>query len=86
MKKNTAFAATAIAALTMAAGCASMSSAKKSDMANKGECWGVNKCKAQGECGGSGHACAGQNECAGKGWISLAKADCDSQGGKFKLK
>lgn len=39
-------------------------------------CYGVNKCKGTGECGGKGHACAGENECAGKGWIKLDKEKC----------
>jgi uncharacterized membrane protein len=39
-------------------------------------CYGVNKCKATGECGGKGHSCAGENECAGKGWLKLDKDKC----------
>jgi uncharacterized membrane protein len=39
-------------------------------------CYGINKCKGTGECGGKGHSCAGENECAGKGWIKLEKEKC----------
>jgi len=39
-------------------------------------CYGVNKCKGVGDCGGKGHGCAGKNECAGKGWIKLDKETC----------
>lgn len=39
------------------------------------ECWGVNKCKGQGECGGKGHSCAGQNGCKGQGWVTAKDAD-----------
>jgi len=49
----------------------------------KGECYGVNACKGQGECGGKGHSCAGYNACKGHGWITLTKTDCDAKKGKF---
>jgi uncharacterized membrane protein len=39
-------------------------------------CYGVNKCKGTGDCGGVGHSCAGQNECAGHGYIELDPDDC----------
>ena len=47
------------------------------------ECYGVNKCKGTGECGGKGHSCAGKNECAGKGWVKLDKEKCLAQGGRL---
>ena len=40
------------------------------------ECWGVNKCKGTGECGGKGHSCSGKNDCAGQGWLKLDKEKC----------
>jgi uncharacterized membrane protein len=40
------------------------------------KCYGVNKCKGSGECGGKGYSCAGKNECAGHGWIKLDKDEC----------
>ena len=40
------------------------------------ECWGVNKCKGTGECGGKGHSCNGKNECAGQAWLKLDKEKC----------
>lgn len=49
------------------------------------ECYGVNKCKAQGECGGKGHDCAGHNDCAGKGWVTLDKQKCIAQGGRLTV-
>lgn len=49
-----------------------------------GECWGVNECKGQGQCGGKGHECAGKNECKGQGWIASSKKDCDEKKGTFK--
>ncbi len=39
-------------------------------------CYGINKCKGTGDCGGKGHSCAGKNECAGKGYIKLDKETC----------
>ena len=39
-------------------------------------CYGVNKCKGTGDCGGAGHSCRGQNECKGTGYIELNRDDC----------
>ncbi len=39
-------------------------------------CYGVNKCKGAGDCGGTGHSCAGQNACKGQGFIDLEESDC----------
>ncbi len=88
MDKKTTLATAALAALTLAAGCAhtSRGMAAQSATGGKGECYGVNSCKATGECGGTGHSCAGQNSCKGQGWISLAKADCDAKKGTFKAR
>jgi len=40
------------------------------------KCYGVNKCKGSGDCGGKGHGCAGKNECAGHGYLKLEKDKC----------
>jgi uncharacterized membrane protein len=39
-------------------------------------CYGVNKCKGSGDCGGKGHSCAGQNACKGQGYLDLNEDDC----------
>ena len=39
-------------------------------------CYGINKCKGTGDCGGKGHACAGKNACNGQGYIDLDEEDC----------
>ena len=44
--------------------------------AGKVPCYGINKCKGTGDCGGKGHGCAGKNDCGGKGYINLSKEDC----------
>ena len=50
----------------------------------KASCYGINKCKGAGDCGGKGHACAGKNACAGQGYISLNKDTClKIQGGRL---
>ena len=93
MDKKTTLAAAALAALSMAAGCAKNGpaagkTASTAPMASgKGECYGINTCKGTGECGGvdgGGHSCAGQNACKGQGWISLTKSDCEARHGTFK--
>jgi len=44
--------------------------------AEKVHCYGVNKCKGTGDCGGKAHSCAGQNACKGQAWISMDEDDC----------
>ena len=39
-------------------------------------CYGVNKCKGTGDCGGKGHSCANQNSCKRAGYIDLDKDTC----------
>jgi len=39
-------------------------------------CYGVNKCKATGDCGGPGHSCANQNSCKRQGYIDMDKQTC----------
>lgn len=39
-------------------------------------CYGVNKCKGIGDCGGPGHSCANQNECKRKGYLDMDKELC----------
>ena len=47
-------------------------------------CYGINKCKGTGDCGGKGHGCAGLNECAGQAFIKLEKDTClKIQGGRL---
>jgi uncharacterized membrane protein len=41
-------------------------------------CYGVNKCKGFGKCGGQGHECAGQNTCKGQGWLPMPKSSCEA--------
>lgn len=81
----------ALAALTLAAGCAhkhggtTAAPAPSAATAVKGECHGVNECKGKGACGnGADSACAGQNTCKGLGWLSLTRAECDAKRGTFK--
>jgi hypothetical protein len=46
-------------------------------------CYGVNTCKAVGQCSGENHACAGQNECKGQGWLPIPKESCLAIGGSL---
>ena len=55
------------------------------DQGDVAACYGINKCKGTGDCGGAGHSCAGQNECTGKGYIELNTEDClRIQGGSLQ--
>jgi uncharacterized membrane protein len=44
--------------------------------ADEVHCYGINACKAKGDCGGKGHSCAGENACKGKGYLKLDKETC----------
>lgn len=59
----------------LTAGAAAVAPAADADPA-KVHCYGINKCKGTGDCGGKGHSCAGQNACAGQGHINLEKDVC----------
>jgi len=39
-------------------------------------CYGVNKCKETGDCGGPGHSCANQNACKRQGYIDMDEETC----------
>jgi uncharacterized membrane protein len=39
-------------------------------------CYGVNKCKETGDCGGPGHSCANQNACKRHGYIDMDEETC----------
>jgi len=73
--KRKALVATAVACLLATAGATTL--AHSMDAAEgKVHCYGINKCKGTGDCGGKGRSCAGTNECSGKGFIDLDKDDC----------
>jgi uncharacterized membrane protein len=68
--------------LTLAAAANPAQAAEAKD--DKVHCYGINKCKGTGDCGGKGHSCAGQNSCKGKGWLELDKETClKIQGGRL---
>ncbi len=46
------------------------------DEAEKVRCYGVNKCKGTGACGGKGHSCAGENACKGQGYLKIDGDTC----------
>jgi uncharacterized membrane protein len=50
--------------------------AQAADEGEKVKCYGINKCKGTGACGGKGHSCAGQNACKGQGFLELDKETC----------
>jgi uncharacterized membrane protein len=43
---------------------------------SKVSCYGVNKCKGMGACGGKGTACAGTNSCKRQGFLEMDKETC----------
>ena len=79
-KTNAVLASAAAGLLAVAATMTTATIAHAEDV----ECYGVNKCKATGECAGKTHGCAARNECAGKGWLRLDKDKClKIQGGRL---
>ena len=85
MSKKQALLAASVAGLVAAVGLASLGQcAQEDEAAAKAPCYGINKCKGTGDCGGKGHACAGKNECKGVGYIKLEKDTClKIQGGRL---
>ncbi|HCM43081.1 MAG TPA: hypothetical protein DIS66_07215 [Candidatus Omnitrophica bacterium] len=65
-----------IAALTGLMAVAGSFSVQNAAHADDAQCYGVNKCKGAGDCGGKGTSCAGTNSCKGQGWVSMAKESC----------
>ena len=82
INKKSVLVASAVAGLLMMAGTASTASAED---AKKVHCYGVNKCKGTGACGGKGHSCAGENACKGQGFLEIDEKTClKIQGGRLK--
>ncbi len=73
VKNGGALLASAVAGLLVMAGAATTASAGEGDTVH---CYGVNKCKGTGTCGGKGHSCAGENSCKGQGYLDIDKETC----------
>ncbi len=73
ISKKSALIASAIVGLLVTAGVAGTVSAED---AKKVHCYGVNKCKGTGACGGKGHSCAGENSCKGQGFLDIDEETC----------
>jgi uncharacterized membrane protein len=81
MNKGSLLLASAVAGIVAFAAAPSNVSASE---AEKVSCYGVNKCKGTGACGGKGHSCAGENACGGKGYLEIEKETClKIQGGRL---
>ena len=82
-KTNTLVLASAVAGLMAMNGLGAPSAATAAEE-GKVHCYGVNKCKGTGACGGKGHSCAGQNACKGQGFLELSKEEClKMEGGRL---
>lgn len=71
--------AASVAGILAAVGAAAISQpvqAAGEDAGGKVACYGVNKCKGTGACGGKGHSCAGANACKGQGYLEIEKDTC----------
>lgn len=71
--KKTLLLASAVAGMLAFAGTPGSASAEGTE---KVHCYGVNKCKGTGACGGKGHSCAGENACKGQGYLKIDKETC----------
>ncbi|MFV1981721.1 MAG: hypothetical protein ACC655_11255, partial [Rhodothermia bacterium] len=71
-KRGTLLASAVAGLLTLAAPIGTATAAD----AENGHCYGVNKCKGAGDCGGKGHSCAGENACKGQGHLDIDKETC----------
>ena len=73
MNKKQAFLAASVAGLMAAVSVMGTAHAAEG---KKVPCYGINKCKGTGDCGGKGHSCAGKNACNGQGYVELTEKDC----------
>ncbi len=80
MKSGTALAAALASAIAIPAFVLAAEHSKPGNAnAKEGEaihCYGVNKCKGVGDCGGKGHSCSGKNTCKGQGFLEMSKDLC----------
>ena len=75
--KKRAWLVASVAGLMAAAGSSSVAGAMESESSGaKVPCYGINKCKGTGACGGAGHSCAGMNACKGQGYLEIEKDTC----------
>ncbi len=82
INKKSALLASAITGLLVLAGVAGTASAEDAKTVH---CYGVNKCKGTGACGGKGHSCAGENSCKGQGFLNIDEETClKIEGGRLK--
>jgi uncharacterized membrane protein len=73
--------ASAVAGLMVAGGVAGIAAAEEKEEVR---CYGINKCKGTGACGGQGHSCAGENACKGQGYLKMDEDTClKIQGGRL---
>lgn len=82
--KQRALLVASVACLLTASGLAFDGQAAQAAEGDKVPCYGINKCKGTGACGGKGHSCAGKNECAGQGYLEIDRETClKIQGGRL---
>ena len=75
-KKQRVLLAASVAGILAAAGTTLFGSSVHAVEEGNVQCYGINKCKGTGDCGGKAHSCHGQNECKGQAWIELSEDDC----------
>ena len=81
VNKRSLLLASAVAGMMAFAGAPGSASAEETEKVN---CYGVNKCKGAGACGGKAHSCAGENTCKGQGYLKIDKETCLSiEGGRL---
>jgi uncharacterized membrane protein len=73
LKNGGALLASAVAGLMLMAAAPGTVAAEDAEQV---KCYGVNKCKGTGGCGGKGHSCAGENACKGQGYLKMAEDTC----------
>ena len=76
VKTQRVLVAASVAGLLAAAGAAGFGRSAQAEDAPNVPCYGINKCKGTGDCGGKGSSCAGNNACHGQGFIDLDKDVC----------
>jgi len=75
-KRQRALLAASVAGILAAAGGTLFGQTVQAVEEGNVHCYGINKCKGTGACGGKAHSCAGQNECNGQAWLETSEDLC----------
>jgi hypothetical protein len=85
ISSRTLSSAFALGTLLLVGGASGCADDNTSEQEQAVKCFGINECKAMGECSSAEgmNDCQGHNECKAMGWVSVeTEEECTTKGGK----